>query len=136
MEIIPILIFIVPSWLVIFGYYFGSLRPQLRSVELAHLNHNLQKVGLFWSMCNSDFEELSNDRVWLDHQRAVRHFWFVASFLSLMSLPGTLLLIAILGLGKSRLAHNIFKSRLTKDLDITPLEVRTIVEDIKAGIPR
>lgn len=59
MEAIPVLLFIAPTWVFAAFYYYTSLRKHLLSPQMATLNENLAKVGLYWS--NSEASVLATD---------------------------------------------------------------------------
>jgi hypothetical protein len=133
-EIIPILLFIAPSWLVATLFYWLSMRPHLNSAELATLNKNLDKVGQYWSNCESGFAILSDGAVAVDLSKAQRQFWVMTAFLSLMSLLGTLLLIAMFMSGQPRLERNTFASRLARDPDMGADEILALIQELKTTI--
>lgn len=134
MEAIPILLFIAPSWLVAVLYYWLSMRPHLLSPEMQVLNGNLAKIGLYWSNSDGSFRELSEGAVERDAEQARRHFWTMTTLLSLLSLVGMLLLIAIFMSGHPRLERNTFNSALAKDPALPAGEVSKLVEEIKSFI--
>jgi hypothetical protein len=134
MEAIPILLFIAPSWLVACLYYWLSMRPHLSSEKMALLNQNLSKVGLYWSNCYGDFHTLGENSVARDMRRARRNFWLMTGFLSLLSILGMLLLIALFMSGHPRRERNAFASALVSDPSLSPEQVSEAVREIQALI--
>src|SRR5262249_35240362 len=121
-------------WLVAVLYYWLSMRPHLNSPELVVLNGNLKKVGMYWSNCDSTFEDWTEGCVIFDINRAKRNFWLMTTFLSVLSVLGTLLLIAMFMTGQPRLERNAFQSRLAREPGLSVDEVRALVEEIKSFI--
>lgn len=133
-EAIPILLFIAPSWIVAGLYYRFSMRPHFRSQEMVILNQNLKKIGLFWSNCDGTFRELGANAIAHDLRRAQRNFWMMTALLSLLSVLGTFILVAIAMSGHPRLERNTFASELVKDPNLSPEQVKETVAELQSLI--
>jgi hypothetical protein len=138
MEAIPILVFIAPSWIVAALFYWLSMRPHQQSPAMAVLNTNLHKSGLYWSNSERNFKEAgpgaAAEAAAHDTAKARRQFWIMTTLLSLMSLLGMFLLMAIFMSGLPRLERNTFASRLATDPNLSAAEVTGLVEELKALI--
>jgi len=134
MELIVILIFIAPSWAFAFLYLMFGIRPHLNSAELATLNLNLAKIGQYWSNNDGDFRPLSDGAIAADREKLIRTFLIMTALLSLLSLIGMLLLIALFVSGRPRLEMNTFKTDLVKRSDLSAAQVKDLVEELRGFI--
>lgn len=120
--------------IIIVSINYHLTRKQLQSRSLEVLNHNLSKVGLFWSNSNADFTPLTENAVQLDAKKTLRNTLLVG-LLGIASIPGLLLLTAVVlsvrFLARSRKEVATFRSDLVETEDLPVEEVEKIISDLR-----
>ncbi len=133
-EVALIALFVAPSWIFAFLYLHFGIYRHIRSPEMALLNQNLSKVGMFWSESAGDFRLLNEGSAELDREKMYRTFFIMTAFLSLLSFIGMLLLILIFVSGRPRLERNAFNSELARNRELTPAEVQALVNELRSFV--
>jgi hypothetical protein len=114
------------------GWNYVVLSKQLRSESLAQINHNLKKIGKFWSVSSEDFSSLLESSIDKDARSALRST-LMLGIIGLGSAPGFVLLLVItltMRLVKTnRRGRAVFHSALAKDPNLGPEEVQQLFQD-------
>jgi hypothetical protein len=113
------------SWILIF-WHFSFVSRELKSTKLVTLNHNLEKVGYFWSHSRGAIEKLGEFTAADDQKKSRRGVLWLGIF-AFWSVPGFLILLAvILSLRfsfSSRKERAVLQSALAQNPELSPDEV-------------
>jgi len=131
-EVVPVLLFLGPCWLLAGLFYFFGMRPHLRSARLGILNGNLKTIGKFWSNSTGAIVDLSEDAIERDREKYIRSFLIFTAVLSLFSVLGMILLGLIFMTSRSRLEIQIFNSRLVSEPDLSAERIHQTLEEVRA----
>lgn len=121
--------------LMVSGFNIYMVRRRLNSVKLKTLNANLEKLNLYWSYTNSNFQTLSPDIVTHDKNRSLRQAYAI-TLLGLLSIPGLLILLAVVlsihFLAKTRKEMAVMESDLAKVDSLSQEQVSSLVQELNA----
>nr|WP_295903458.1 hypothetical protein [uncultured Bdellovibrio sp.] len=121
--------------LMVSGFNIYMVRRRLNSVKLKTLNANLEKLNLYWSYTNSNFQPLSPDIVAHDKNRSLRQAYAI-TLLGLLSIPGLLILMAVVlsihFLAKTRKEMAVMGSDLAKVDSLSQEQVSSLVQELDA----
>lgn len=96
-----------------------------KSSSIQHLNHNLEKIGQFWSISSDSIQSLSDSNPEKDLQKSLRSYYLIGG-LGFFSLPGLLFLTIVsvsMHMITSHKTNFIMNSDLAKsDLDIESIQ--------------
>lgn len=126
------LISFILSMLLIAWNYKATLQ-QVSSQKLKALNHNLKKIGYYWSVSNENFDKYEEGIIEKDRSLALRSNLFLG-LLGLASVLGFILLLAIIlslrFLIKNRRTTTVFHSALTEDENLSAEEVKKLFQQM------
>jgi hypothetical protein len=114
------------------AWNYVVLSKQLRSESLSHINRNLKKIGMFWSVSSEDFSSLLESSIEKDASSALRST-LMLGILGLGSALGFVLLFVITLtmrlLKTNRRGRAVFHSALAKDPNLAPEQVQQLFQE-------
>jgi hypothetical protein len=129
-----IVTFLVVNWN-LYWVHRSFQRPQVLT-----LNHNLSKIGRYWSIEQGRVIEVETGKTQeeiqkKDHQKATRSAFIFGTMMIFLSWFGLLVFaiyfVSITKLAKSRLEQRIFTSSLVQDSNLSQSQVQSSLKELE-----